>query len=222
MWIVGLTYKAGPCLSAANPAGPGCASLQAYWALNEVAREMEGERGRLRAHACAHAHACRSHAHARQTCMHAAAPQRPCSRLPASLPAHHCSPAVWASLLGQRRQVDGSTVIRLLASPARHLTSALAPPHPAPHPHPPSADPYCFEPNDIPLPRLQYQFNERLLAAANSQAGRAGPGGQPGSSWASAAAASTARPRLDLLLAWLPKTRLACSRMARLALRSHP
>ncbi|KAL4440997.1 hypothetical protein ABPG77_010428 [Micractinium sp. CCAP 211/92] len=30
-------------------------------------------------------------------------------------------------------------------------------------------DPYCFEPNDIPLPRLQYQFNERLLAAANSQ-----------------------------------------------------
>ncbi|KAI7843871.1 hypothetical protein COHA_002419 [Chlorella ohadii] len=30
-------------------------------------------------------------------------------------------------------------------------------------------DPYCFEPNDIPLARLQYQFNERILAAATAQ-----------------------------------------------------
>ncbi|KAL4857841.1 Pentatricopeptide repeat-containing protein [Chlorella vulgaris] len=27
-------------------------------------------------------------------------------------------------------------------------------------------DPFCFPPNDIPLARLQYQFNERILAAA--------------------------------------------------------
>lgn len=32
-------------------------------------------------------------------------------------------------------------------------------------------DPYCFEPNDIPLARLQYQFNERILATANAQVG---------------------------------------------------
>lgn len=34
-------------------------------------------------------------------------------------------------------------------------------------------DPFCFEPNDIPLARLQYQFNERLLAQVNTQVGGA-------------------------------------------------
>jgi hypothetical protein len=32
-------------------------------------------------------------------------------------------------------------------------------------------DPYCFPPNDLPLARLQYQFNERILAAANAEVG---------------------------------------------------
>jgi hypothetical protein len=32
-------------------------------------------------------------------------------------------------------------------------------------------DPFCFPPNDIPLARLQYQFNERILTAANTRVG---------------------------------------------------
>lgn len=36
----------------------------------------------------------------------------------------------------------------------------------------PRTSPLPAEPNDIPLARLQYQFNERILAAATAQVGR--------------------------------------------------
>jgi predicted membrane chloride channel (bestrophin family) len=37
-------------------------------------------------------------------------------------------------------------------------------------------DPFCFPPNDIPLARLQYQFNERILAAACTEVTACLPG----------------------------------------------
>ena len=53
-------------------------------------------------------------------------------------------------------------------------TASLTSPTPSLRPPPPSGHSSPQEPNDIPLARLSYQFNERLVATLNTQVPRYG------------------------------------------------
>lgn len=104
----------------------------------------------------------------------------PAPKIPPSAPARDVGGLLVPSALKQRARPQGPQPVVPLRCPCikldeEHTNSCsvvkfltTAPAHAPPAPGV-LADPYCFEPNDIPLPRLQYQFNERLLAAANSQ-----------------------------------------------------
>ena len=78
-------------------------------------------------------------------------------------------------------------------------------------------DPFHYDPNELPLPQIQYRFNERLLAVSRTQRPVAftdigdlnGPGNKPAQ-----AAATPVRPlrcsTVDFCEYWLYPVRVLC------------